>query len=212
MSSDVSILSEQEKRQQRRGRIQAVVIMLVVLLPMVVAYSVYYTGVGMPKGTINKGHLITPPQPISELALHKLDGESWQLSEQARRWRWVIPGGAECNTQCRDNLYLTRQVHIRLAEKSGRLERIYLLLDEHIETATLEYIQTEHPHVPVLKASTDAVAALLSRTDLAPDAIATGHYFLMDQEGFLMMAYSPQHQGNDLLDDIKRMLKYSYEE
>src|SRR5690606_41458774 len=103
MSSDVSILSEQEKRQQRRGRIQAVAIMLGVLLPLVVAYSVYYTGVGMPKGTINKGHLITPPQPNSELALHKLDGERWQLSGEARRWRCGIPGGAECDARSRDS-------------------------------------------------------------------------------------------------------------
>lgn len=212
MSSNVHISSVEQKQQQRRGRFQAAAIMLIVLLPMVIAYSVYYTGIGIPQNTVNKGQLVDPPQQIGDLALHTLSGEPWKLSDQAKRWRWIIPGNATCNSQCQENLYLTRQVHIRLAEKSGRVERLYLLLDEQIDTATLEYIYTEHPHVPVIKASPDALKEMLSQTNLTSDALTAGHYFLMDQEGFIMMAYNPQHQGKALLDDIKRMLKYSYEE
>ncbi len=211
MSNDVDRLTDQQK-QQRRGRLQAAAIMLIVILPMIIAYSVYYTGVGIPKGTVNKGQLIDPPQQIDDLPLQTLDGEAWRVSEQAKRWRWIIPGYANCNEQCQKNLYLTRQVHIRLAEKSGRVERLYLLLDDHIDAATLEFIHTEHPHVPIVKAPADAVKELLAQTNLPPDAIAAGHYFLMDQEGFVMMSYTPLDQGKDLLDDIKRMLKYSYEE
>ena len=212
MSNDVTPLTEQQKQQQRRGRIQAAAIMLIVILPMMIAYSVYYTGIGVPKGTINKGQLIDPPQQIDDLPLQTLDGENWHAAEQAKRWRWIIPGHAQCNELCQKNLYLTRQVHIRLAEKSGRVERLYLLLDEYIDPATEEFIHTEHPHMPIVKASADAVKNLFAQTSLPPEAIATGHYFLMDQDGFIMMSYYHQHQGKVLLDDIKRMLKYSYEE
>ena len=197
MSSDVTPLTEQQKQQQRRGRIQAAAIMLIVILPMVIAYSVYYTGVGVPQGTINKGQLIDPPQQIDDLSLQTLDGKNWHVADQATRWRLIIPGHAQC---------------IRLAEKSGRVERLYLLLDQHIDAATEEFIHTEHPHMPIVKSSADAVKNLFAQTNLPPEAISAGHYFLMDQEGFIMMSYNPQHQGKDLLDDIKRMLKYSYEE
>ena len=212
MSSDVTPLTEQQKQQQRRGRIQAAAIMLIVILPMVIAYSVYYTGVGVPQGTINKGQLIDPPQQIDDLSLQTLDGKNWHVADQATRWRLIIPGHAQCNELCQQNLYLTRQVHIRLAEKSGRVERLYLLLDQHLDAATEEFIHTEHPHMPIVKSSADAVKNLFAQTNLPPEAISAGHYFLMDQEGFIMMSYNPQHQGKDLLDDIKRMLKYSYEE
>ena len=197
MSSDVTPLTEQQKQQQRRGRIQAAAIMLIVILPMVIAYSVYYTGVGVPQGTINKGQLIDPPQQIDDLSLQTLDGKNWHVADQATRWRLIIPGHAQCNELCQQNLYLTRQVHIRLAEN---------------DAATEEFIHTEHPHMPIVKSSADAVKNLFAQTNLPPEAISAGHYFLMDQEGFIMMSYNPQHQGKDLLDDIKRMLKYSYEE
>ena len=104
MSSDVTPLTEQQKQQQRRGRIQAAAIMLIVILPMVIAYSVYYTGVGVPQGTINKGQLIDPPQQIDDLSLQTLDGKNWHVADQATRWRLIIPGHAQCNEHCQHNL------------------------------------------------------------------------------------------------------------
>lgn len=205
-------LTELEKKQRRRGRFLAAAIMLTVMLPMVVAYVVFFTGVGIPQGTVNKGVLIDPPQSVNELSLQALDGEAWDISAQPKRWRWIIPGHSECNQQCQNNLYLTRQVHIRLAEKSARVERLYLLLDDHMEPSTIEFINKEHPHMPILKAADEQLNELFARSNLPADAISNGHYFLMDQEGFIMMTYNPQHEGKELLDDIKRMLKYSYED
>jgi cytochrome oxidase Cu insertion factor (SCO1/SenC/PrrC family) len=212
MSSANSEMSVTEKKQQQRGRLQAAAIMAIVIAPMLIAYGVYFSGVGIPQTTVNKGELIDPPQSIKELSLQTLDNQDWNISSTQKRWRWVIPGYSTCNEQCQENLYLTRQVHIRLAEKSGRVERLYLLLDDQMESSTLAFIQQEHPHMPIVKTTQAAIDELFARTNLPANAIAEGRYFLMDQEGFIMMSYTPEHQGKELLDDIKRMLKYSYEE
>jgi hypothetical protein len=212
MSHTTPELTAEERRRQRRGRIMGALICLTVLLPMTVAYGIFYTGIGMPATTVNKGVLLDPPQAVDDLALHDLDAAPWDFTVQRKQWRWVIPGAADCNVQCQDNLYLTRQVHIRLAEKSMRVERIYLLLDDHLNAATEQFLQSEHPHIQILKADPATLQRALSAANVAGDVLTNGHYYLMDQDGFLMMAYTPNHTGQELLDDIKRMLKYSYEE
>src|SRR5690606_20530216 len=105
-----------------------------------------------------------------------------------------------------------RQVHIRLAEKSARVERLYLMLDDQVAEATEQLLATEHPHVPIVKTTEEQFNELIKTSDLPADLLTQGQYFLVDQEGFIMLAYSPTHTGNELLDDIKRMLKYSYED
>lgn len=214
MSNRLDSMSEQEKHRQRRGRIQGAIVMLVVLLPMLIAYLVFYTGVGMPTSTINKGDLVSPPQLITDLPLQAENGIAWDFNAQPKKWRLLIPGYRECNDQCRKNLYLTRQVHIRLAEKSVRVERLYLLLADQDPFAqvTRDFLTAEHPHMPVVRVAEQDFKAMLARTDVPANALVDGRYYLMDQEGFIMMSYTPQHEGKELLDDIKRMLKYSYEE
>lgn len=201
-----------DKAAQRRGRILAASVVLVVLLPMLSAYVVYFTGVGVPEGTINKGVLLTPPVPISDWQLRTLDGEPWVLKEQPIKWRLLIPGGATCDQACKENLYLTRQVHIRLGEKGLRVERLYLLTEPSLSDSLSEHLEQEHARIKVVQLDEKAMVASLANTNLSGDPIAEGRYFLMDQEGFVMMGYDLEQSGNDLLKDIKRMLRYSYEE
>ena len=75
-----------------------------------------------------------------------------------------------------------------------------------------EFLQREHPGLRIMRVSEARLAALLGATNLATRPPGgDGHYYLMDQRGFLMMAYHREHTGNQLLADIKRMLKITYE-
>lgn len=204
--------SPNDRAQQRRGRIIGATVMLVVLLPMVIAYVLFFTGTGIPSNTVNKGDLLTPPLPIDQWQPRTLDGEPWKLEDQSTKWRLLIPGGDDCDAACQDNLYITRQVHIRLGEKALRVERLYLLEEEALNTTTARHFADEHPQLKLLRVDADAMRAALAETNLPEDPSAQNRYFLMDQQGFVMMGYTPQHTGNELLKDIKRMLRYSYEE
>jgi cytochrome oxidase Cu insertion factor (SCO1/SenC/PrrC family) len=195
---------------KKRGQLQALLLMLVVALPMVAAYVVYHTGWGMPEGTVNKGALLTPPLAMAELA-PQLQGEPWDLTQEPNRWRFVIPGNATCNKTCRDNLYLTRQVHIRLNDKAERVERIYLLLDNSLSPQLADHLSKQHPKLRVMTAQPATVKQALKGSNVGDNPVAAGRYFLMDQEGYLMLSYTPEHTGGELLKDIKKMLKTSYE-
>lgn len=201
------------KAQQRRGRIIAASIMLVVALPMVAAYIIYHTGMGIPTSTINKGDFLHPPQAVAQLGLTTESGELWRDEGELKRWRLLVPITADCDEQCEQNLYTTRQVHVRLGKDAYRVERLLVLMDGQVDDALQTFLQEEHPGVVVVHSAREDWQALLAETNMAgTDPVADGHYYLMDQQGYLMMAYNPEHPGGELLDDIKRMLKLSYEE
>jgi cytochrome oxidase Cu insertion factor (SCO1/SenC/PrrC family) len=205
--------TEYDKIQQRRGRLIAAALILVIALPMLVAYVVYQTGIGMPTGTVNNGDLLVPPQSFAQLGLQTPEGEPWDITEERKRWRLLIPGYRSCDSQCERNLYLTRQVHIRLAKDAYRIERFYVLLDESLDDATATLLEEEHPGLRVMRTGPAELQALLANTNITPeDQVAAGHYYLMDQQGYLMMAYTPAQNGNQLLADIKRMLKVTYDD
>ena len=125
-------------------------------------------------------------------------------------WRIMVLISADCDADCQQNLFITRQVHIRLAEKAPRVERILLALEE-IPAQQKQQLLAEHPNVLWLKSSQAALANWLADTNVAAMPFDQ-NYFLIDQDGFAMMGYNAEHTGQDLLDDLKKLLKYTYEQ
>ena len=204
-------LSPEEVKMQRRSRLMGLLVIAIIFLPMVAAYIIHKTGLGIPAGTVNKGELLLPPQAISQLPLHDSSGQALDILAGDKKWRLLIPARGDCDSGCQQSLYLTRQVHVRLGEKAIRVERYYLNIDASLTAETEAYLAKEHPRLKVAAVQKRELDALLASTNTTDDPISTGRYFLMDQEGFLMMSYTPEQSGNELLDDIKRLLKYSYE-
>lgn len=194
----------------RRGRLTAAALMLTVALPMLLAYLFYTTGVGLPDTTINQGALLSPPQEFADWAPRQLNGSDWQRPVEPKYWRILVPITGDCSGQCRDNLYLTRQVHLRLAQKAYRVKRL-LLVKGTLSANTAEYLEAEHPGVELLRVDVGAMAQSLTEAGRPDNAWEQGEYYLMDQDGFVMMAYNPGHTGEQLLKDVKRLLRYSYE-
>lgn len=187
------------------NRLNGILIVLVITLPMIVAYLMYHTGWGIPTGTSNKGILLQP-QPLAELALQNNDSSLADLyPAETKKWRLLVPVSADCQETCQQNLYLTRQVHIRLAEKAYRVERILLLLAP-ASAETTETLAQDHPGVRIVESNLENLRAWLNSVSEPED-----YYYLIDQGGYAMMRYGNEHSGQNLLDDLKKVLKYTYE-
>lgn len=160
-------------------------------------------------GTTNHGVFVVPPSPISNMPLTDLDGSPWHVDQQKAKWRLVVAGDAECLGECREMLHLTRQVHIRLGKYSRRFERLYILLDaETLGSEAAEHIDSQHPFLTVLKGRTDDFSKLLESTNADWQA-GTIRAFVADQQGLVMMYYSLDHSGGDILEDLNHLMKYS---
>ncbi|MGS2718399.1 SCO family protein [Eionea flava] len=204
---------EQEKATLiKRNRFFAILIILIVAAPMVAAYIMFQTGWGVSLHTTNKGELINPPLPISALTLAS-DSQSIQSlvksSSSAKKWRLLVLVDASCDDICQKNLYTTRQVHIRLAEKAYRVERVILSISADLPAVLEKQLADDHPNTQRIIASEQSLKQWLSAAGIQENA--REYYYLVDQEGFAMMRYNTSHTGQDLLDDIKKLLKFTYD-
>ncbi|MCV6613551.1 MAG: hypothetical protein OIF35_01150 [Cellvibrionaceae bacterium] len=189
------------------GRIKALLLLAVVAAPLILAYAVYFSGIGVPAGTINKGELIEPARDLK--ALNLVDQQGQKIMADGRKWRLLIPYRKDCGELCANNLYTTRQVHVRLGDKARRLERVLINFDNSdTDNDDLSALKQQHPRLRIAAVNAQDFTHYLGQRG----SLSLGQYYLVDQEGFAMMAYSPEHHGNELLTDIKRTLKFSYED
>ena len=165
-------------------------------------------------GTTNHGEFVLPPVSIEGLTLEDTEGNPWQFSEQKKKWRLLISGGSECIEQCGKMIYLTRQVHISLGKYSRRFERLYIVLDNNISEETVAYFKQNHPFLHTYRGSSQELEALLGSTN-APFSLSSGgeagtmRAYLVDQQGLVMMSYTLENKGADMIEDIEHLMKYS---
>lgn len=196
--------------QGRRGlgRWAGTAVFSAVALPMLAAYIVFYTGIGMPTATVNQGELLVPAKNVAEVELSSADGEQIALASEDPKWRYLILGSEHCADECEKLLYTTRQVHIRLGDKAHRVERM-LVTEEPLSELHQAELKNQHPRLRFATADRQQLERWLADSDhprlKRPSAL------LVDQNGFAMMVYDNHHTGNQLLKDVKRLLKYSYE-
>lgn len=184
-------------------------IIAIAVMATVVPYIMYYTGVGIPAGTTNQGILLSEPVLVSEFTFRDEHGEVWDLAKQQPKFRLMVPVRGACDEVCRDSLYLMRQVDTRLSDKSDQLERFYIQLGEEDSEGIKQFLASEHPGLQYLQGSyREWQSALGDRPELSAN-FDGGEYYLLHRYGALAMAYNDQHSGNQLLDDLKFLIKTS---
>lgn len=202
-------MSEAQNRAKKSISWQLIAILAVTVVPIIAAYVAYFTGIGVPKERVNEGELIVPAKNLKDL-LPLAEGDVPSFAEN-HQWLLLIPVGEECDQACQQNLYVTRQVHVRLGEKADRLQRYAVNIGGSKGADFLQATAEQHPLLKSFSVDEQQWKLWLQGTNVPADSSAEPYYILVDQIGFAMMYYNAQHQGNQLLKDIKRVLRYSPE-
>jgi hypothetical protein len=158
-------------------------------------------------GTSNNGELIRPPRPFTELRLQRLNGEPFEFAREKPHWTLLIPVADSCDQDCADTLHLTRQIRTSLGKNMGRVQR-YLVSKAGAPDAAFAKLLEEHPNVQVLL--TDATGYDHLFEGFEP--VRERRYFVVDPQGWMMMAYGPQHDGKAVIADLKFLLTNSHED
>ncbi len=161
-------------------------------------------------GTNNRGTLLNPVIKMADMPLTDQQGEAWLWQEQAPKWRLLLPFVGTCEKACRDFLYTSRQVHIRLDKQTQRVKRVFLNLGDPLNEEMKEFLKREHPYLTVVRGDLANFSTLISPTNSQWTG-DNARLFLVDQHGVAMMYYTPEHDGSDLLGDLKHLIKYSPE-
>ncbi|MBU2713476.1 hypothetical protein [Zooshikella harenae] len=189
---------------KRNNKFLLIIILCTPIVVMALSSTMFKTGFFVPQKTTNRGLLLKPTLTVEKL---NINGGSLRLNKQVDPlWSiLILPTTNECLKQCEHALYLTRQIHVALGKEANRVQRI--LIDEPI-TSLKEQLHSQHPRLNYLPTQITYYDPLekLVKHNFPDDNVGI---FLVDPLGNIIMQYGVKQSGQDLLKDIKHLLKIS---
>ncbi len=187
--------------QQKRGRLQLLLLAAVFFGPVLIAWLLYDPTGSRPAGdTTAHGELLTPVRLVPDANLRVARED--QDSPYPGRWTLVHTGEGACGETCRQALYETRQVRKALGKEDRRVQRIlFLSSDAPLDPA----VAGEHPSLLVFAA--DHALAHKFVTAAAPDD--AGDIYLVDPLGNLIMRFPAGTGMKGIHRDLKKLLTIS---
>jgi hypothetical protein len=177
------------------------------LLPLLLAFYMYYATDWRPVKRVNHGTLISPARPLPAVHLHPVsisdaDGDPGELLR--KKWSMVYIGTGNCDEPCRQALYVMRQTRLSLNNEMSRVERVFLTTGN---CCAKEFLAHEHPGLIVLDGTDSEGGRLLHEfpADGRPYSL-----FVVDPLGNLMMSYDARQNPKGLLEDLQKLLRLSH--
>ncbi|MCQ4259636.1 hypothetical protein [Stutzerimonas stutzeri] len=181
--------------QRRKGRLQLLAILAVVIAPMLLASAMYRFGFWVPETRSYDGVLIANGQGRDALGITApVDAEP--------RWELLVTAPQGCAQACQELVYLARQINIGLAREAGRAGHALASGTTLLDAAYEQQLQREYPQLKryVLQPAVYAEN---------PEAPAGAQLWIVDPHGNLVLRYDEKTKGKAILDDLKHLLKIS---
>jgi hypothetical protein len=186
-----------------RGRRTLLIVAALFLVPVAVAFTLYYGKLWHPANSSSKGELINPARPLVVAGLHHPDGTPAGSQVLSGKWTLIYIGDGGCDEACRNALVFGRQSRLALNNEMTRVQRVMLATANCCDN---EYFAREQEGLIALDASSPEAAALLAQFPEAREH----SLFIVDPLGNLMMRHDASHTTKDLLSDLKKLLKLSH--
>jgi len=180
---------------QARGRRMLLLVAALFLVPLAVAFALYYGSDWRPGHRTNHGDLIVPARPLPATALAGMaTGPLFR-----GKWSLVYVGGGACDAACAEVLVTMRQTRLALASEMGRVQRVFITTGAGIDR---EQLEREYPGLLVLEPDAPLVAVF-------PAERRPKDLFIVDPLGNLMLRFDTRANPKGLLQDLKKLLTLS---
>jgi cytochrome oxidase Cu insertion factor (SCO1/SenC/PrrC family) len=158
-------------------------------------------------GTANRGSLLEPPVNLADLQAVDKEGLDFDPGAEAKpRWRIMVPGRSDCDANCRQLLYYTRQMHTAMGKYQNRIERVFLGIGMDGSESLNAELRQRYPRLKLLYTPSASFQTQLdSRRITAEQPV----YYLVDPRGWIILSYQAETDGGDLMADLKFLLKNS---
>lgn len=185
-----SVHLETPPRPVGRGRLQLLLILLVVIGPMVLATAMYQWRFWVPESRTFHGQLHGDGQTLADLGVNGQISAGWQL---------LVTDANGCMQACRELVYLARQIHIGLGREAGRVNHA-LALSGNLDEAYADLLAREYPQLQRLVLDAERQSRFgQSDTQL----------WIVDPLGHLVLSYPAGAVGKHVLEDLRHLLKLS---
>lgn len=195
--SGVSLPPTESKPRASRGPL--VWIAAAAFAPFVLAYLTFY--LWAPERRMNYGELIEPARPLPDAPLTLADGQPFRLGALRGKWVLMLTAPGACDEPCQRALYHMRQVRRAQGKNMERIERVWLVTDDApLDPALARALEGMY----FVRA---AGSTVVREPALAGDR--SGHIYLVDPLGNLMLRFPRDADPSRILRDISRLLKVS---
>ena len=202
-----ALTNESDKRQQKKGRLFLIAMVVFFAAPLFLVIAMYRFD-WHPKGK-SYGDLIEPVVPIKLTEAFK-DVKTTDTTVLSKllwhdKWSAVILAD-KCEAVCQARLHDARQIHASLEKDMNRLQRILITNQQDLSD-----LQKQYPDLIILNQPSADVAALAKQFDVdGVSAYTSERVYMVDPLGNLMLSYSNQVKPVDMRKDWVRLLKYSW--
>ncbi len=171
---------EPTQPQRRKGRVQLLLILAVVIAPMLLASAMYRFGFWVPETRSYDGVLVANGQGRDALGIAApMDAEP--------RWELLVTAPEGCAETCQELVYLARQINIGLAREAGRAGHA-LASGTTVEAAYEQQLQREYPQLKRYALEPSVYAG-------NPDAPAGAQLWIVDPHGNLVLRYDERRRA-----------------
>ena len=187
-------------------------IWLITLVPLVIAWSMAFTGIGVPGSTKNKGELmpmgLTVPKNI--------------INAQQGHWGIIVVSDT-CNEECQQQLFRAQQLYLAMGKRAERLQTVWVSNNVRRETSDLvvDVAFKDDNNIKPSQTSLLSVETEFQKMAQVNDNETFNWFnnnnikwqdhsiFFIDPNGILVLRFEPALSGQDMMSDIKWLLKAS---
>ncbi|PTQ73034.1 hypothetical protein [Pseudomonas sp. GV071] len=193
MTSSVMPMSHAPQPQRRQGRLQLILLLALTIGPMVLATCMYQFRFWVPEGRNYSGELIGNGQSRTDLGIQGDEGNTWQI---------VVTAPAACADDCRQLVYLARQLQIGLGREASRATH-GLATAQPVSEAYNAELARDYPRLDRYGLDPQAYSKTTPATGAEPQL------WLIDPHGNLVLRYDAKTKGKAILNDLRLLLKLS---
>ncbi|MFN3578869.1 MAG: hypothetical protein ACK4VV_00155 [Pseudomonas sp.] len=182
------------------GQLKLLAIIAIVIGPILVAWIMAKTDIGIPDSQTNRSELVQP----------ELNLQDWQMQVEpigyGAPWRLLVTSPGDCEQDCLALLHEARQINVALGREAARVAHM-LALGSDAPEALQQRLAEEYPRMQ--QAQLDGRAYHDSLTE-HPEAWQQGpQLWVVDPLGRVVLHQDVNKPGKQLLDDLKHLLKVS---
>ncbi|MDR9435475.1 MAG: SCO family protein [Thiohalophilus sp.] len=198
------------KAERNKGRRDFLLLVAVFFLPIIIVLVLYFNldkwDIG---GERNHGDLIQPPRQLKDIALTDQEGSSFRFSDVRDKWLMLHFGGASCNPECVEELYLMRQIRLAQGGNRQRLVRIHIST-EGAPQESLRNVLADHPDLKIVYGDDPSLQKVIDQFEHDTGAgPSVQSMYLVDPRGYLMMSYPEDYEPKGAIRDLERLLKFA---
>jgi len=177
-----------------RGRLQLLAILAVVIGPMLLAGAMYRWRFWVPEERSYHGELVATGLGRADLGVEP-------AADEAPRWQLLVTAPADCAEDCRQLVYLARQIHIGLGRDADRGGHA-LAAGEPLAADYAGRLEREYPQLRRYRLQ----RAVYER---AAPGLSGAQLWIVDPLGNLVLRYGAATDGKGVLEDLRLLLKLS---